>query len=206
MELFFNGENIATLSAMQTRVIKNDIPEEIFESDMARRCKYWLESPIFKKAKREKGKITRELVDKGITTIPLNSISLFRSYCEEFPCLIGYADIKGSIVCKVGKLSFDLSEDYRIGWRKFRQARQKMLTEKEFYTEESLILKTRMSYILFHKYEKCMERLKLEWCPRLASIGLSEIPSSDEEFAELVFSQPDYKDRSQRDAEEEGKE
>lgn len=59
-------------------------------------------------------------------------------------------------------------------------------------------MKRRVHYILSHKYERCLERLKQEWMPKLKAAGVSSIPLDDEEFAKLVFSQPDYKCRSAR--------
>lgn len=52
--------------------------------------------------------------------------------------------------------------------------------------------------ILDEKYKKCFERLKKEWEPRLKANGVTSIPLDEEAFAELVFSQPNYKSRSQR--------
>lgn len=62
-------------------------------------------------------------------------------------------------------------------------------------------LKRRMAYILAHKYERCMDRLKKEWIPKLQAAGVENIPLNDDAFAQLVFSQPEYKDRSARELE-----
>jgi hypothetical protein len=59
-------------------------------------------------------------------------------------------------------------------------------------------MKRRLKYILTHKYERCLERLKAEWMPKIKE-RVSSIPTDDEALAELIFSQPDYKNRSQRD-------
>lgn len=63
-------------------------------------------------------------------------------------------------------------------------------------------LKRRLQYILMHKYERCFDRLKREWEPKLAASGIKSIPTNKDEFAQLVFDQPNYKDRSARDLEE----
>lgn len=60
-------------------------------------------------------------------------------------------------------------------------------------------MKRRLQYILTHKYERCLERLKQEWIPRLKSSGVSSIPLNDDEFAELVFSRPEYKGKKDRE-------
>lgn len=57
----------------------------------------------------------------------------------------------------------------------------------------------RLCYILTHKYEQCMKRLKEEWIPRLKENGMQSMPLDDEMLAEIIFSQPGYKDRSARE-------
>lgn len=60
-------------------------------------------------------------------------------------------------------------------------------------------MKRRLQYILMHKYERCLERLKKEWEVRLKERAAS-IPTNDDALAELIFSQPEYKSRKQRDS------
>ncbi len=62
-------------------------------------------------------------------------------------------------------------------------------------------LKARIAWVLLHKYERCFKRLKEQWEPRLKKAGVASIPLDNDAFAQLVFSQRDYKDRAQRDAE-----
>ena len=58
----------------------------------------------------------------------------------------------------------------------------------------------RLKWVLVdEKYQKCFERLKKEWEPKLAASGAKSIPTDKDEFAEMVFAHPDYKDRSARD-------
>lgn len=61
-------------------------------------------------------------------------------------------------------------------------------------------MKRRITYILLHKYERCFGRLKEEWEPKLKEAGLESVPLDNDKFAELVFKQPNYKSRSQREA------
>jgi len=61
-------------------------------------------------------------------------------------------------------------------------------------------MKRRLHYILTHKYERCFERLKKEWDEKLPTLGVKSIPTDKDEFAELIFQQAEYKNRSQRDA------
>lgn len=61
-------------------------------------------------------------------------------------------------------------------------------------------MERRARYIVEHKYERCLERLKLEWEPKLRE-RVQSIPTDQDALAELIFSQPDYKSRSVREAE-----
>lgn len=64
-------------------------------------------------------------------------------------------------------------------------------------------LKRRLEYILMHKYEQCYKNLFDEWFPKLSE-RFDIVPTNPEKFAELVFSQEDYKDRKMRDALDKG--
>ena len=61
----------------------------------------------------------------------------------------------------------------------------------------------RLKHVLEHKYEQCFKRLKEEWLDngRLAKNGVQSIPTNPDALAELIFSQPDYKNRSDREKE-----
>ncbi len=59
-------------------------------------------------------------------------------------------------------------------------------------------IKRRLEYVLMHKYEQCFERLKKEWEPKLSE-RVPSVPTSKDELAKLIFSQPDYKNRSERE-------
>jgi hypothetical protein len=60
-------------------------------------------------------------------------------------------------------------------------------------------IERRLAWVVTHKYEQCFTRLKAEWDPKLATRDIEMIPTNKEKYAELVFSQPDYKNRSERD-------
>lgn len=57
----------------------------------------------------------------------------------------------------------------------------------------------RLQWILMHKYEECFKALKAEWDPKLAANGIKMIPTDPDEYAQLVFAQPNYKDRLARE-------
>jgi len=63
-------------------------------------------------------------------------------------------------------------------------------------------MKRRLKWVLVEeKYQKCFERLKKEWEPKLAAKGIESLPTNPDVFAALVFSQPEYKNRSNREKE-----
>lgn len=61
-------------------------------------------------------------------------------------------------------------------------------------------MKRRLQWILMHKYEECFKHLKSEWDTKLAANGVQMIPTDPDAYAQLVFSQPNYQDRSARDS------
>ena len=66
-------------------------------------------------------------------------------------------------------------------------------------------LKRRLQYILMHKYERCWERLQKERLPKLAAAGVKSVPMDKDELAALIFTQPEYKSRKDRDTEDAAK-
>jgi hypothetical protein len=62
-------------------------------------------------------------------------------------------------------------------------------------------MKRRLHWVLTHKYEQCFERLKKEWEPKLVANGVQSVPTNPDAFAELVFAQPNYKSRKQKELE-----
>ncbi len=77
---------------------------------------------------------------------------------------------------------------------------QKKVIKNDIHEDEfENDMKRRLQYILMHKYERCFERLKKEWEPKLKANGVAMIPTDSDAFAELVFAQVEYKGRKQRD-------
>lgn len=198
MKLEYNGKTVYELSAVQKKVIKNDIPSDVFESDMLRRCSYWLCVPAEKYAHAKRESMPKEIQAKGRAFIPTNLVKMAALHCELHPCKCGYEDLK-PVQCKVGDLSFEFSVDHQKICRKMKEQQQEQLGREAYMAQEEKDHCDRMAWILQYKYERCFERLRLEWLPKLEARGMAEIPSDPDEFAELVFAQPDYKDRAQRE-------
>lgn len=62
-------------------------------------------------------------------------------------------------------------------------------------------MKQRIKWVLMHKYEQCFKRLKAEWDKKLIENGVQSVPTDPDAYTELVFAQPNYKDRKARDIE-----
>jgi hypothetical protein len=62
-------------------------------------------------------------------------------------------------------------------------------------------LNRRLFWVLNELYNQSYKQLKNTWEQKLIDRGVTSIPTDKDLFAQLVFSQPDYKDRSTRDAE-----
>jgi len=60
-------------------------------------------------------------------------------------------------------------------------------------------MKRRLQWVLMHKYEVCFKDLKEIWDQKLIANGVSMVPTDPDEYAKLVFSQPNYKNRSARE-------
>lgn len=63
-------------------------------------------------------------------------------------------------------------------------------------------MKRRLRSTIQHEYDRCYKHLKSEWEPKLLANGLNSIPLDPDQFAELVFSQPNYSDKKARNAPE----
>lgn len=60
-------------------------------------------------------------------------------------------------------------------------------------------IERRIKMIIMEKYDACYKRLKEKWDKELEQRGYEFIPTDRNKYAELVFSQPDYKSRSERE-------
>ena len=101
------------------------------------------------------------------------------------------------------KISVDDQEVFRLS------ETQKKVIKNDIQEEVfDADMKRRLEYILMHKYERCFERLKAEWCnsspgqqSKLEKNGVSSIPTNPDQLAELIFTQQNYKNRSKRESE-----
>jgi len=54
-------------------------------------------------------------------------------------------------------------------------------------------IKRRLKWVIQHKCDFNMERLKKYWIPKLEKEGIKSIPTNNEELAEIIFAHKDYK-------------
>lgn len=95
------------------------------------------------------------------------------------------------------KISVDGQEIFELS-----ETQKKVICNDIIEDEFDADMKRRLHWILNHKYERCFERLKKEWDPKLSE-RMDLIPTKPDDYAKLVFSQPDYKCRKTRELEEE---
>jgi hypothetical protein len=91
------------------------------------------------------------------------------------------------------KISVDKKECFSLTDTQ-KQVIMNDIHEDEFESD----MKRRLQYVLMHKYEQCFDRLKKEWDVKLQS-RVKSVPTNPEAYAQLVFSQSDYKCRKMRD-------
>jgi len=181
MKIACDGKEILVLSDIQKMVIKNDIHSDIFESDMKRRLEYIVTHPAEHYCNMNRPSWIEIVKLNGMKEVPLNRYSLADEVLKDKP---SFPDISVSV---------DGEEAFKILSIKRKLIREATST-KDCYSW----CVDKMKFVLLHKYERCMQRLRQEWEARLAAKGFSSVPSDDDEFANLVFSQPDYKNRSER--------
>jgi len=185
MKILMEDELIYELSEIQKRVIKNDIPEEIFDEDMARRCKYWAEVAQDKHCHMNRTHFEHKAKEQGLKTIPTDNLKLGVMVCCD-----GDKATYGTLKCKCGPIEFEISEDHQKMCKYCCQGKEDKI---------DVIMKDRMLWIINEKYKRCLERMKLEWLPKLEEAGIKDVPVDNDKFAELVFNHPGYKSRSQRE-------
>jgi hypothetical protein len=62
-------------------------------------------------------------------------------------------------------------------------------------------MKRRLEWVIMHAHDEWFKTLKEDWDPKLIELGVESIPTNKDTYAQLVLSQPTYKDRKARDLE-----
>jgi len=202
MKISVDGHTILELSQVQKLIIKNDIPEDIFEADMKRRLHYIINQPSFYEAKVNKLAIIEELSFQG-KEVPSSLEGILDEFLKLPKHSVAYIPGFDSedIVSVDGEEAFRISRNQKIVFAWLYSGKHREIDhvlDMQLKAQRCMAL----CWILLHKVEMCYDRLYRVWMPKLAERGIEKIPSKREDFARLVFNQPDYKDRLQRDLEQ----
>lgn len=190
MRITIQNEEVVNLATWQENVIKNDIIASFFDSDMQRRASYIVEHPIERFIDQNKEEWRKSLQRSGVTEIPSNRRQLLSFVIQRPEFNLDDPSINSSLQVKYNNNnSFQISPETR------------KILKKENQRDDKEVIHSKINWILQHKFERCMERLRREWEPKLEGLGVENIPISDEDFANLVFARPEYKDRETRDQE-----
>lgn len=183
MKISINSEEIISLSDHEKNVIKNDIHADIFQSDMKRRIIWSIEHPIIHLVEKNKTEWMKKFKD-SYPSDPIKFASLFIDLEEPF-------EFEGSDLI----ISCDGVPFYTIPVS-IQRFIYKFISQDPEYNCERII------WIVKHKYERCLERMRREWEPKLGDL----IHSDPVLFANSVFSKVEYKDRKSREIERETQE
>ena len=192
MKFLVDDIEVFELLSWQKDLIKNDIPSEIFESDMHRRAHYSAYAPVEKAIHRNEAALKQQLKQKGVSLVP-GDLSAFTEFVGSRKDM-SFKALKKEKHKKAkadGKEIFSFSPAYQA------------LAKTFLKEDEDTYLTTQFEWVFKEKIKGCLRRMHLEWDPKLAIRSL-EVPLDDEEFVNLVTSQPDYKNRSAREAEDTG--
>jgi hypothetical protein len=191
MKITINGKKVCELSEIQKKVIQNDIHTEIFEADMIRRLNWTIEHPCQRCYDRFKKSWYETIKNNGAKSACTEKMALAAEFFKYYPCDLPEGQDQHLSVAVDGKEVFKVTP------------LQKKILVHLGKKDPDEHCHSQMAWILAHKYERCMERLRREWEPKLLSMDISYFPLDDDDFAKLIFSQPNYKNRSQREKEEE---
>ncbi len=189
MKISLNNEELFTLSETQKKVIQNDISLNIFEDDMKRRIKYIVEHPANRFVEQNAKSAREFLKSKNVSSIPSDKMEFAELVFEHAPVALSEVESQNHIVKVDDQDCFEISD---VTKKLLKSCVAKNCCCVEWAKE-------RIQFVLMHKYERCMDRLRREWEPKLISEGVKEFPVDDDSFAELVFKHPEYKNRSDRE-------
>ena len=186
MKISINNEVVLELSELQKKVIMNEVPEEIFDTDIRRRLDWCISHPANRFLERNSENARKFLKEKGVASVPSDKLEFASLVFEHDPVQMSDKECEKHIVKVDGEEFFEITNTIK--------QLLKMDVAKNCCCIEWA--KERLKWILIHKFENCMHNLRNEWESKLALSGIKQLPIDDEEFANLVFSQPEYKNRS----------
>jgi hypothetical protein len=189
MKFSIDGNQKFELLDWHKSLIKNDIRSDIFDADMKRRATYSVDMLIHKLVHSNKEKFLKQLKSLEVKEVP--------GKLEDLTEFIGSRDdmgLQSTEMTSGVSLECDSVAIHSIS------AAYLNLAKTYFQKSEMDYLTDQLEWAFNEKIKGCLRRMHAEWDPKLSDKSIS-IPLDDEIFVNLVISQPDYKDRSSRDAE-----
>ena len=191
MKISIDSREITTLNTHKKDVIKNDIPVEIFDMDMQRRIIYWVKDNLFGKAMNIlKKRWSSILRDRGIADLPTGD-SDYAALLLTQPEFSQVPEVSQSIVSVDDVDLFTIPADMK-----------KIISYYYNKVNPDQYIAQQIVWLMNHKYERCMERVRLEWEPKLKAEGVKTVKSDNTEFYDGIKARPDCKDRSDRERED----
>ena len=189
MKFSVDNQEILSIKEWEKSLIQNDIPSEIFESDMQRRARYALEMPVFKIIELRKEKIIPILIENGVTRVPgkMEELAEFLGKRTDLNLKLTSFSSGCSLECD-RKSFFHLSPSYLN------------IIKTYINEDETKFIDEQLQWVFQEKIRGCIRRMRAFWEPIFNERGL-DIPIKNEEFVTMVISQKDYKNRSMRDKE-----
>lgn len=204
MIITVDQEDILTLSTTQENVIKNDIHSDRFSADMNRRVVYSATRLYIVMFRNLKRKWDEKLIGR---------VEFFPESDEDYATLVfaqpdyvsfweNYQQDNSEENLDTILPSYDNSQTSSVKVDAAEVATitpiQKQVMEAEMWPHTiNQKIKDMITNCISEKYLQCYKRLKQRWDPVLRSRGI-RIPTDRDQYAQLVFSQPDYQSRSQR--------
>lgn len=188
-----DGKEVLNITEFERKILENKIPKEIFDADMKRRIFYFITHPYRVEINKLKRTWIPKLKQAEVKTVPLAD--------EDFAHFLFSHPVYKSTGKKVPSNLSDIAFTIKVNGKKLFSVNN---LQKEVICQS--ISKGNCENFLIEKIAKViseniateLDRLKKEWEPKLRLEGVKEIPIDDMEFAKLILSRKDYKDRSQR--------
>lgn len=184
MKICINDVDILELSEIQKKVIKNDIDDDLFFSDMIRRMKWSIEHIVENICENRNEFWRKEFEIKGLKDIPTDPLIRFDVLYSNERLVEDSSDL---IVSVDNTEVFRISPSQRQLLRFYENAKS-----MDYYKEK-------IKWILIHKYERCLERLRKNWESNFSQLGIESIPVDNQQFCQMVFSHPTYKSKKERE-------
>lgn len=188
MKIIVNDQELLTLSPLHLKIFAHEINSDGLDSDIKRRLKWVLEHEFTNAFKELKKETVPELAKAGVSSIPLDE--------EVFVRTLNKLDKYKNVPMEGEPFVVKVNNEELL---RFTQPKVNVFTIM-VRTDAWRYMRDKLKWVVTHKLDRIVEKMRLEWEPKLRAAGITEVPLSPEGFAELVFKQKGYQDRKARDA------